>query len=676
MSFFRKHKSSPQPPSPTVPVEQVEQMKLSAKQDLKVPPPVNTSTKPTVSSSQFIQFQNVTPHETLRQRMVLLHGTTKEAINSSIVVYHHLNSFPAQRFPVVDGYFKALVYLEPGPNNLTFVCDSNGKQQSLDLRYEPLLQDPPLHLAIIVGKDSDGTFDSPDYKKKKEGNSLDLLVKKVRMSGYMMSAFTQEQMKRNGFGARTFRLAESWSPDSLTNRDNNQCRQTAIVHIVRSDKTRAEIRDPERAQQNPKGKDTGALFGFALDALRSYGGPFTSGQPVHVACIFADTHWDTSRKLVLGHAALGGGAGDIRLAIFGSHACHAWPSCVEEIVPCFLDDTRTDTNQVANDANQSGTSWEACNIGMGAFMHEIGHLLGCPHQPYGVMLRDYITWNRSFMCTEAFCARTNSPGKRICLANDECGWHRLDILRFRHHPSFRLPCESPVRDAEKPNVYCVNGGGFVRSKSGIYLVELHVEGQCRAHIEFGDYPVSEVFLMDDDLQQRLPPEYRRKDVKLEILGCGEQQVTVEDFGTIVRPKRREDGFLSSNKLGGGSGDEQTTVIPPSSTITSIRIYSGRALDGIEFFLDGSKKPILFGEKGGSPHDFPLEKGEQFLGLCIRSGAWIDAAQVITDRRRSQMFGNAQGGSAHDLVPPTGYRFAGLYGNVGSWVVSTGLLYCQ
>lgn len=669
MSFFRKHKHSPAPPSPTVPVEKAEQLRLSN----DAPPPVNAATKPGSGASSYIRFQNVTPNETLRQRLFLVHGTTQEAINSSVVVYHHLESFPAQRFPVVDGYFKALVHLEPGPNTVTFVCDLNGQQASLNVRYEPLLQDPPLHLAIVVGSDSDGTFDSPDYKKKKEGNSLDLLVKKVRLSGYMMAAFTQEQMKRNGFGARTFRLAESWTPDTLSNRDSNLCRQTAVVHIVRSDKTRAEIREPNRAQQNPKGNDTGALFGYALDALRKYGGPFTSGQPVHVACIFADTHWDPQQKLVLGHAALGGGAGDIRLAIFGSHACHAWPSSIEEMVPCFLDDTRTDTNQVANDANQSGTSWEACNIGMGAFMHEIGHLLGCPHQPYGVMLRDYITWNRSFMCTEAFCARTNSPGKRLCLAADECGWHRLDILRFRHHPGFRLPWEPRLKDAEKPNIYSIDGGAFVRCNTGIYLVELHVDGQCRAHIEFADQPVSEVFLIQGDLQQKLPPEFRNKPLKLEILGCGEQQIAVDDFAKFIGD-RPSDGILKSNKLGGGSGDEVYAKVPIGAVVSNVRIHSGRALDGIEFMFADGHAPVLFGKRGGSPHDFKLEPDETFAGICIRAGAWIDAAQVITSRRRSPVFGNASGGSAHDLVPPTGYHFAGLYGNVGAWVVSTGLLY--
>lgn len=661
------------------------------------PPPVNSSTKPGSSSNQQQQdpmaprFLNISNHDVVYERMFLLHGTAGSVghqFDASIVVYHHLNSFPAQRFPVTDGYFKALIHLESGPNQIRIEFEAPSLNirpvsSSIVIHYSPLLQNPPLHLVYLLGKDSPGEFDSPKYKKDKEGNGIELAKKKIRMAGYMMQAFTDEQMYRNGFGHRTFRLYEEYAPDTISNRDSIR-RTTVKVHVIRTDKTMAELRDPNKAQQNPDGKDKGALFSIALDTLKKEGGDYfgnNNGQDVHVACIFADTHWDPEKKIVLGHAALGGGANHIRLAIFGGHSLHAWPSCIEEIVPSFLDDTKTDTSVVANDANQSGTSWEALNIGQGAFMHEIGHLLGCPHQPHGVMLRGYVTWNRVFMPTEAkYCARTNKPGMRLALQKDEPEWHRFDTLRFRFHSSFRMPWEYPMpMEVTKPNLYPVDGGVFARSATGIYLVEIHVDGGAKAHLEYVERPQTEMFLIEDDLRQQLPEKNRGKDkeMKLMILACGEQQAEVKNFAELANDRAQIPGggaAFKSNKLGGGSGNEMVTAFPSNSPpLRSVKIHHGRAIDGVEFvFGDGSKQ--VFGKAKDKPTELNLEPGEELLGFYVRTGAWLDGIQVVTNRRRSEIFGKKDGGKGHDLIAPHGFKVVGLYGNVQNWVMSIGLLY--
>ena len=56
-----------------------------------------------------------------------------------------------------------------------------------------------------------------------------------------------------------------------------------------------------------------------------------------------DSHWDVKAKVTRAHAALGGGAGDLALGIFGSHLTHAWPRNMEDIVPAFMNTTETDT---------------------------------------------------------------------------------------------------------------------------------------------------------------------------------------------------------------------------------------------------------------------------------------------------------------------------------------------
>ena len=39
--------------------------------------------------------------------------------------------------------------------------------------------------------------------------------------------------------------------------------------------------------------------------------------------------------MITGHAALGGGGGEIQLGIFGSQALQSYPSSFEEVVPAF-----------------------------------------------------------------------------------------------------------------------------------------------------------------------------------------------------------------------------------------------------------------------------------------------------------------------------------------------------
>ena len=247
----------------------------------------------------------------------------------------------------------------------------------------PCLSAPPLQLVILLGRDSPGTFDAVPARIEKEGNGLETAIKKFRMAAYLWQAFTAEQMYRNKLGRRVFRMEEEWVTGTSNYRDREMgiMRSEAKVHVVRTSKTVAEIRDLDLAQQNPKAKRSGDLFGLASEAVRDYFKPLP-GQKQYVSVLILDAHWDKASKTITGHAALGGGGGEIQLAIFGSQALQSYPSSIEEVVPAFSDCTPTDTNYVANDCNESGSNWEAANIGIGAHMHETGHLFGNYIQPY------------------------------------------------------------------------------------------------------------------------------------------------------------------------------------------------------------------------------------------------------------------------------------------------------
>lgn len=675
----------------------------------------------------------------VNQKILLIYGQiadpSQQALDGTLTVCHHQDNFPPTIWPVSDSHFKALVHLSPGPNRIRFdftspkIVSSNSSIPShsswMNINYLPVTTSPPVQLVILLGKDSPGTFDAVPERVQREGNDLDAAIRKFRMAAYLWQAFTGEQMYRNGFGRRCFRFEEEWQSGTLTcrDRDMGQMRSEAKIHVVRSAKTVKELRHLDLAQQYDKATHKGDLFGIAMEAMKGYFKPIR-GQKQYVSVLLLDAHWDTKAKTITGHAALGGGSNEIQLAIFGSQALQSYPSCVEDVVPAFTDCTRTDTNFVANDCNESGSNWEAANIGIGAHLHETGHMLGCPHQESGIMLRDYVRLNRTFSCREPYSTRTKSPGMRLCLPKDECGWHRLDTLRFRYHPCFRLPTDLPASGDESVRVWPVdNGKVIVTAPTGIAFVEMFPgdDGPCHTWIEYGSGdglsgPPRQIVLTETDLKSRLADDRKSKKIKLSIHSVGQGSHNVEDFNqllsksSIVRLPNGQTGFKSS-QLGTstqtGSRPEQVileSAIKQTKLLTSIKVYHGFAVDGMEFCYE-DQTTQLFGKRGGQPGgsefflgmcivfalpsvllrccysgDFyyseaivmltlpDTRRGEVVMGFNLRSGLWIDGIEILTSLgRRSGMFGNPTGGSGSSLIPPRGYSIAGVSGSCAAWL---------
>src|SRR5699024_10881451 len=129
----------------------------------------------------------------------------------------------------------------------------------------PLSNSPPLDLVVVLGKDSDGTFDAVPERIAREGNDLGRAIRKFRMAAYLWQSFTGEQMFRHGFGRRCFRFEEEWQTGTLSRRDSasGHMRNEAKVHVVRCDKTVAELRS---LQSQPDGDKQG-LFDIAKNAI-------------------------------------------------------------------------------------------------------------------------------------------------------------------------------------------------------------------------------------------------------------------------------------------------------------------------------------------------------------------------------------------------------------------------
>lgn len=453
-------------------------------------------------------------------------------------------------------------------------------------------------------------------------------MKKFRMAAYLWQAFTAEQMHRNKLGRRCFRFEEEWQTGTSNSRDREQntMRNEAKVHIVTCDKTVEELRDLDLAQQNPNAQRAGDLFSIAHDAIKAHFN-LLPGQKQYVSCLILDSHWDREANMIRGHAALGGGTSDIGLAVFGSQALYSYPSTIDEVVTAFTDCTPTDTVYVANDCNESGSRWEAANIGIGAHLHETGHLFGCPHQESGVMLRDYTRLDRSFITDEAFSTRTNSKAGLV-LQTDECTWHRLDCLRFRSHPCFKLPTDPTTTADSSIRIWPVeNGNIIVTAPSGVAYTEIFREGDdtCHYWIEHGDGisygPLQrQILLTEQDIRNRLPESERKSKTKirLSIKSVGGGSVDVADIGQTVKKAsmiKLSNGQVAfrgdKHGLSQLEGSEPQEIIFSSalrskSIMISVTVYHGFAVDGLEFFYEDSSSQ-LFGKRGGSADEFPLGK---------------------------------------------------------------------
>ncbi|KAG8529239.1 uncharacterized protein KY384_005874 [Bacidia gigantensis] len=607
-------------------------------------PSINGTTNPKASLSPCApRIISVSDNSWVHQKILLVYGhigeSNDKALDGTVTVCHHQDNFPATAWPVSASHFKVLVHLTPGPNRLRFDFTSpkvTAAHPSLPshcawvtINFLPLVNAPPLQLAIILGKDSPGTFDAVPERKQREGNNLELAIRKFRMSVYLWQAFTGEQMYRQGLGRRCFRFDEEWQTGSLTYRDKEMgiMRNEAKIHIIRSDKTVREIRNLDVAQQYSEATGKGELFTIAMNDVTNYFKP-AKGQRIYVSALLLDSHWDTRSKTITGHAALGGASGEVQLAIFGSHALQSYPSSVEEIVPAFSDCTRTDTTFVANDCDESGSNWEAANVGIGAHLHETGHLFGCPHQEYGIMRRDFVRFGRTFLCREPYSTRTKLPGEPLIKPKDECMWHRLDTLRFKHHPCFRLPTDAPLNPDDSIQVWPVESGKIIlTAPTGVSFVEIFAdsEAECRAWIEYGSGdvqaggPPRQVMLSEDVLRERLAHNKKAKDIKIKVFSAGLGESSVDNVAQMFKSKEHihklpngSYGFQAC-KLG-FSQQEGTrpqhiileSALEQNKILTSIRVYHGFALDGMEFVYE-DKTSQMFGNRGGRADVFTFGK---------------------------------------------------------------------
>ncbi|KAK3386197.1 putative peptidase family-domain-containing protein [Podospora didyma] len=617
--------------------------------------------------------------------------------------------FPRQRWPMCQGWFKALLMLSPGQNTIVFTGEATGDAISkpvhqITIRYTPLLQTPPLHLAILVAQDSPLFIDCPPAKfggLSSTHSGLEAAIAKFRMTAYMWQALTADDLFSKGLGRRSFRLEEEWAADTVsrsfvisdgTTEAGDRMQSTAKVHLIRTSKTVAELRDAQIAQQNQNGQRRDELHQIFTQSIKTHGSPFlTEAKPV-VAGLILDSHFDAGKNLILAHAALGShDPNGLSLGIFGSHTTYAWPRFLEEVAFC-LSDTTSPGDTVGNDANECGSMWEACAVGQGAFLHEVGHAFSAPHTS-GIMERGYSPdWPKCFLAETAYCVHAKTQG--ISPVNpdtsNDCNWDVRDALRFHSLPHFRHPSDSQLskagidielqddseEDFVRIKVTCEAGiaqvllGGEIEPVTSIaaptqsfgYTIdELETRFPSTKTLELeilasnGKHRVVDVFkFMAAKTYIRLPGSTIR--LKKQAVTGGDQNICADDWEwTVMLKKRGHDGSLVN--------------------ASKIDIRVGCGLDGaIVYYKDGSQVPCgPRGRQGGDPgmgghqsRKMAIPRGVDVVKVAVTKCEYWSLRGLRMWLSNGQARGalNKQEGEVEVLTPGKDERIVGFFGTSG------------
>lgn len=682
---------------------------------------------------------NYSDNELVASPTVLVSGKTNSASQGVVQFTNNGNKvFPPQQFEVNNGFFKALLHISSDEPNKFHVqvfdkvsigefgfmegtgqCVDEGK---LTLIHNDLPQQKPVHLCIILGRDSNGSYDMPSYRLKRgEVANLPNAIRKLKVAGRLMQALTQDEMRSNAFDNRTWQFVEeSVHNQGIYGYNNTESpipHQEIKVHVLRSPHTVAEIRDPNYAQQNPNASNSGWLYSHAIDLIGNSTDIF-AGQhykrtrtAIQCAVLYLDATFDIQRKLILAHAALGGGTNEVKLAIFGSHGLHSWPDNFPQVTPSFLDTTKLSEREVANDCNECGTSWECLNITMGAFMHEIGHHLGLPHQVNGIMLRDYVWFNRSFMTRENESLRTRTSGGIINRSTGRwdgptCHWNRLDLVRFYYHDSFSLPSDDTnfqkiysttvipdsryEGDGGSPSLYTTPQSTLVKSNNGMYLLEFVCDDLARYSIEYlhdkgkGGVGFQREILLDyESCYQQLKQhagDKAKPDFDVRILSLG-GDTYIKDFKRQSKDSGNEIRFdfglgrgeiigFKSPMLGRNDNHERMEIAGfDINGITRIRVFHDGKLFGIRVFYklaDNSAKSINQDNNGGNVPPVPPRNYVKKLASALFSVGPIENQPTRTEGEKSSFVGREMG-NYNDFVLSPGEKITKFNFKNGAWI---------
>jgi hypothetical protein len=599
----------------------------------------------------------------------------------------------------------------PGPNKIRFdylsprASHTTIHPTSISINYLPLQNIPPLQLAIIIAKDSECQFPTTPGEDLADGTDLGTAVRKLRMAAYLWQAFTGEQMYQNNFGRRCFRYDEEWQPGTLSARDidSGQMRSEAKVHIIRCNETVAELSALKCVGQNQDGISRDSeVCGLLEETVRKHFN-LQPGQKQYVSAVLLDSFWNTEMESLRGGGSALSMLGDsLKLSLVSAPAIADYPSCIEEVVPALIDFKSLRVDSVTNSRDEHVTAAETMvSKLMGAHLRLTYQLFGCPDPANGTTRGESLRLDRALIAGDHSQHKTEAQNGNALPQVADMSWPRRDIIRFRFHPSFRLPSDGPVSD-ERIHAWPVdNGKVIIVSPSGIAFVEIFVDDDnlCRGYLEYVNADAGncgipkQVTLTEHGLRHSLSESSKKsKRLKVVVYSGGLCAHTIDDFSQAAKSKQSavklpngQPGYRGS--LIGASQrphSSPTELILDSAVVqtkllVSLKVHFDMVMfvTGIEFCYEDSTSQ-LFGRKTGEHangefmlgmidpnnyHYYPqnreefdtdlaavlrtaidTRRGEILMGFHLKFGAVVEGIEILTSLgRKSGVFGRATNG---------------------------------
>ncbi|KAJ8944540.1 hypothetical protein NQ318_009703 [Aromia moschata] len=260
---------------------------------------------------------------------------------------------------VVDGYFKFIVELQNGKNQISvrYCCETIG----ITLEYFSIKTEHAVIPLYVICEGHDGYFQAPPW----ENNNIESACKRITLCSKLLQCVTAEKLYEHNLGRKTFNLETDCQVfrselDYLEARNMNQVElwETIGREIMKSD----------------IGSENKKYLAF-LSCTVYWGENYTEAMKTHEDLL----------QITQGYVALGGGG----LALFGTACLYTWPESFEEIVLRFEDTTIVDRTQFLDDSCYRGTVGACFSTTLGSVLHELCHTFDLGHTEDGIMARGF-----------------------------------------------------------------------------------------------------------------------------------------------------------------------------------------------------------------------------------------------------------------------------------------------
>lgn len=382
--------------------------------------------------------------ETVRYPLVLLKGQIKDPAVEEVTAVNESSKRDSREMqgPAHQGRFKVLAELTPGENRLSL--RAGAQAVNFVLHYKPQTNPYKVRAVFFADKTGDPTYES-QFKDDAQNyrDKWDAAMK-------MMQTFTAEEMRRNGYGRKTFNLE--------LDEDGK-----VVVHIVKGKGTFEEMQTIEG----------GAVYDPAANAIHEQ---LPTGPYKNLVCVaFSRHNKQTGRASA--YTALGGGD----VSLMGGACFYTWPDGVKNIMKTFMNGTEIDKSNFHADDRERYAVWSTASTTIGCGLHEVGHAFTLPHtraHTRGIMLRGGDSFNRYFGFIDPPCA-TNSRQPARFKEGEEAYWS--DVSAAALAPSRWLALDDRAYTQANTISFSIDaaaGDLVVRSDDGLAFLCVELPGQA------------------------------------------------------------------------------------------------------------------------------------------------------------------------------------------------------